>query len=219
MAMRWLILFLPLLLGAADPQNKSTRTPLTADQALADLLKGNERFASDHLKHPHQHRKDRLAVEPAQHPFAAILSCSDSRVPPEVVFDEGLGDLFVIRNAGNIVNDTVIGTIEYAVEHLGIPVIMVLGHSHCGAVQATIAGGNDDHSHIAAIRQAIAPAVQQARGEAGDLEENAVRDNVQNAVKALRESKPILHESLAKGKIKIVGAIYDLHTGKVTVLK
>lgn len=216
--MRFALLLLPLLLVAADPQKKTAGTLLTSDQALAQLLAGNERYSADHLKHPHQHRKDRLAVEPAQHPFATILSCSDSRVPPEVVFDEGLGDLFVVRNAGNIVNDTVIGSIEYAVEHLGTPLVMVLGHSHCGAVKATIAGG-DSHSHISSITHAIEPAVKQARGEAGDLEENAVRDNVQMAVKALRESKPILAEWIAKGKIKIVGAIYDLHTGKVTVLK
>jgi carbonic anhydrase len=154
----------------------------------------------------------------AQHPVAAILSCADSRVPPELVFDQGLGDLFTVRVAGNVVDDAIIGSLEYAAEHLGIPVIIVLGHSGCGAVKATIDGG-EPNTHIQALVKAIQPAVDQAYREPGPLMDNAIRDNVLLAVKQLNESKPILAEMVRAGKLQIKGAVYHLDSGVVEYLK
>jgi carbonic anhydrase len=182
------------------------------------LTRGNKRYVANKAIHPHQSARLRHRLAHGQHPFAAILSCADSRVPPELVFDEGLGDLFVVRVAGNIVDDAVTGSLEYAAEHLHVPLIVVLGHTHCGAVEATIKGGNGHHSHIDALVKAIKPAVEQAAHEPGPLSFNAVRDNVQLAVKQLRESEPILNELEKAGTLKIVGAIYDLDKGTVQYL-
>jgi carbonic anhydrase len=193
------------------------KTDLTPNQALAQLLEGNKRYVSSQSKHPHQGAKRRHDLEKTQHPFACVLSCSDSRVAPEIVFDEGLGDLFVVRVAGNIVDDAVTGSIEYAVEHLGTPIVLVMGHESCGAVQATI-GGGEPKTHIQNLVEAIAPAVASAKKEKGDLVANAVRANVQLVVKQLKESKPILSDRASQGKIRVVGAVYELATGKVRVL-
>lgn len=188
--------------------------------ALSMLARGNQRYVAGKPAHPHQSSvlRHQLSAK-GQHPFAAILSCADSRVPPELIFDEGLGDLFVVRVAGNIVDDAVIGSMEYAAEHLHVPLIVVLGHTQCGAVEATIQGGTGHHSHIDALVNAIKPAVEQASHEAGSLHYNAVRDNVLLAVKQLRESEPILSALEKQGKLKIVGAIYDIDKGAVTFLK
>ena len=201
------------MLGPASERQKD----LTPEQALAQLLAGNKRYVSSQLKHPHQDLNRRHDLEKSQHPFACILSCSDSRVAPEIVFDEGLGDLFVVRVAGNIVDSAVTGSIEYAVEHLGTPIVLVMGHERCGAVQATIEGG-EPKTHIQSLAEAIAPAVASAKRMKGDLVANAVRANVQLVVKQLKGSKPILSEQAGQGKIKIVGAVYELASGKVTLL-
>jgi carbonic anhydrase len=193
------------------------KTDLTPNQALAQLLEGNKRYVSSQSKHPHQDVKRRHDLEKTQHPFACVLSCSDSRVAPEIVFDEGLGDLFVVRVAGNIVDEAVTGSIEYAVEHLGTPIVLVMGHESCGAVQATI-GGGEPKTHIQSLVEAIAPAVASAKKEKGDLVANAVRANVQLVVKQLKGSKPILSDKARQGKIRIVGAVYELATGNVRML-
>jgi len=186
--------------------------------ALDMLMKGNGRYAHAKLLHPHQDSKTRHIVAKAQHPFAAVLSCADSRVPPEVVFDEGMGDLFVVRVAGNVVDDAVLGSLEYAAEHLHVPVIVVLGHTRCGAVDATIKGG-EPNTHIETLAKAIRPAVEVASHEPGDLLTNSVRENVIMAVKQLAESKPLLQKMIAEGHLKIVGAIYDLDKGSIEYLK
>jgi carbonic anhydrase len=203
-----------LLMAAQASEKKSGLTP---DQALTQLLAGNKRYVNSQLQHPHQNAIRRHELEKGQHPFACILSCSDSRTPPEIVFDEGLGDLFVIRVAGNVVDDAVTGSIEYAVEHLGTPIVLVMGHESCGAVQAAI-GGGEPKTHIQSLVEAIAPAVAEARKEKGDLIANAVRANVRLAVKQLRESKPLLAEQVEKKKIRIVGAVYELTSGQVELL-
>jgi carbonic anhydrase len=191
-----------------------------ATSALQTLARGNQRYAADKARHPHQSRSLRHQLSTkGQHPFAAVLACADSRVAPELIFDEGLGDLFVVRVAGNIVDDAVTGSLEYAVEHLHVPLIVVLGHTQCGAVEATIKGGDGHHSHIDSLVNAIKPAVEQASHEQGSLLFNAVRDNVQIAVKNLRESEPFLRELDKSGKLKIVGAIYDIDKGTVSYLK
>jgi len=203
------------LFGAGEEAHHAGPTPAVA---LRELTKGNGRYAVHHPIHPHQDVKTQKQIAKAQHPFAAVLSCADSRVAPEVIFDEGLGDLFVVRVAGNIVDDAVQGSLEYAVEHLGVPMIVVLGHTRCGAVDATIKGG-EPNTHIESLVRAIRPAVEAAGHQKGDLLDNAVRENVRLAVKQLRESQPILAKMLAEKRVEIIGAVYDLDKGTVEYLK
>lgn len=199
----------------AKSDEHSAPSPATA---LKTLHAGNQRYVSHKLVHPHQTRLLRHRLVSGQHPVAAVLSCADSRVPPELVFDQGLGDLFTVRVAGNVVDDAILGSLEYAVEHLHVPIIIVLGHSGCGAVQATIDGG-EPNTHIESLVKAIRPAVEQASHESGVLIDNAVRDNVQLAVKQLQQSNPILALMVNQGRLKILGAVYNLDTGVVTYLK
>ena len=190
------------------------------DEALKRLMEGNKRFVAGRPRHPNQGPRRRSEVAQGQHPFAVILGCADSRVPPEVVFDQGLGDLFVIRVAGNIVDDAVLGSIEYAVEHLGARLIMVLGHAKCGAVAAAleVAGkGGSIPGHIASLLKPILPAVEAVKGQAGDPLDNAVRANVERVVGQLRSSEPVLAEMVRGDKVKMVGARYDLKTGEVQI--
>ena len=151
-------------------------------------------------------------------PFAAIISCSDSRVPPEIVFDQGLGDLFVVRVAGNVINNEGLGSIEYTVDHLGTRLILVLGHQSCGAVKAareTIAAKGKAPGHIQSLVTAIKPAVE---ATAKDDLETTIKANVKNVVQALRSSTPILKAEVDSGKIQVVGGYYSLDTGAVTFL-
>ena len=145
------------------------------------------------------------------------MSCSDSRVPPEIIFDQGLGDLFVIRLAGNILDDAALGSLEYAVEHLGVKYIMVLGHERCGAVDAAVKGG-EIPGHIGSLVKAIQPAVEKVKNLPGDLLDNAVRANVTMVVQQLKSSGPILEELVKKGDLAIAGARYDLDDGEVKIL-
>ena len=186
--------------------------------ALNLLREGNARFVTEHASHPSQSAERRADVAKGQHPFAVILACADSRVSPEIVFDQGLGDLFVIRNAGNVLDDDVIGSMEYAVEHLHSSLIVVLGHSSCGAVTAAVAGG-EAPGHISAIVHAIQPAVELAKKEKGDVLNNAIRINAKLSTSALDHSEPILHEAVTAGHVKVVAAVYDLASGKVEFLQ
>jgi len=196
--------------------------PHRAGEALERLLTGNRRFATGAPTFPNQTPARRQELVAGQKPFAAILGCSDSRVPPEIIFDQGLGDLFVVRVAGDIVDNASLGSLEYAVEHLGVPLILVLGHSGCGAVQAAVAGGAHEGS-IHVLVAAIEPAVEVARLEPGPLLENAVRANVQLVVRQLRSAGPVLapsesHDKPLAGDLQILGALYDLASGVVTIL-
>jgi len=181
------------------------------------LLDGNRRYADGKPSHPNQTLERRKQVTKGQHPFAVVLSCSDSRVPPEIIFDQGLGDLFVVRVAGNIVDDAGLGSIEYAVEHLHASLIVVLGHERCGAVEAAVKGG-EAPGRIKSLVEAIRPAVEEAKGEPGDLAENAMRANVKRVVHHLKTSKPILKQFVHKGTLTVVGARYGLDDGQVTVI-
>jgi carbonic anhydrase len=195
---------------------------LSARQAWEQLMAGNERFANGRPEHPEQSVMRRLEVAKGQHPCAIVLTCSDSRVPPEVVFDAGLGDIFVIRVAGNTADDAAIGSMEYAVEHLGVPLIVVLGHSRCGAVKAaveTFEKNTRPAGHLGAIVSPIVPAASEVKGQGGDLAENAMRQNILRTVSQLRSSRPILAEALHERKLSIVGARYDLDSGKVTMIE
>ena len=202
-----------VLLGAAHP-NATAPTPASV---LTELKAGNERFASHHVTHPHQTAARRTELASGQQPHAVVLACADSRVAPEIVFDKGLGDLFTVRVAGNIAGDPEIASIEYAVEHLHVPLIVVMGHQSCGAVGAAIEGG-EAPGHLPALLDAIKPSVEKARAMKGELSDNAIRVNVEAVVAQLEASHPILAEHVADGSLKIVGGVYSLKTGRVAWL-
>ena len=185
------------------------------------LLDGNARFVSGQLQHPHQDGPRRTEVAAGQKPFAVVIGCADSRTSPEILFDQGLGDLFVIRLAGNIVDDAALGSIEFAVAQLGARLIVVLGHEKCGAVKATVGVVNGDPvpaGHIGSIVEAIRPAAQAAKGRDGDPVENAVRENVHEIVARLKVSTPILAPLVKAGELQVVGARYDLDDGKIGIV-
>jgi carbonic anhydrase len=200
---------------ASEPANN-----LSADQALKSLMDGNARFVAAKTAQPSGANalKRRAELVNGQKPFAIVVSCSDSRVPPELIFDQGLGDIFVIRTAGEVVDAVAMGSIEYAVEHLGSPLIVVLGHENCGAVAAAVSHANEP-GHIADVLKAIQPAVEETKGKPGDPVDNAIRAQALDVVKQLQSTGPIIAKSVQSGKVTIVGARYDLHTGKVELLK
>ncbi len=197
--------------------------PANPDEAIQRLLEGNRRFAEAKASHPHESKDWRSSIEGAQHPWAVILGCADSRVCPELLFDQGLGDLFVIRVAGNIVDVDVAASIEYAVHHLHTKLVMVLGHSNCGAVTATLDHLTDSATEpedIVSLLYRIEPALE---GLAEDLprEERisvAVERNVRFSTQRLTQI-PDLRKSMKREELRIVGGVYDMHTGKVALLK
>jgi len=186
----------------------------TADAALAELKAGNAHYVAGQYQHPHQTAARQRELATGQNPHCAILTCADSRVPPEIVFDQGLGDIFDVRVAGNVAGDDETASIEYAAEHLHVPLVVVMGHSHCGAVTAALEGGAAPGKLPNLIEQ-LRPAVEQSAHEPGDHLENAIRANVVRVVEQLRTAKPLLSELVATGKLRIVGAVYSLETGKV----
>jgi len=190
-----------------------------ADAALQKLIDGNARFVSGSMSHPDQSSDRRAEVVSAQHPFAVVVGCSDSRVPPEVLFDQGLGDIFVIRTAGEVMDRATIGSIEYAAEHLGVPLVVVLGHDSCGAVSAAVAGG-EAPGEIAYLAEEIAPAVAKAKETAtkDELLNQSIDVNTEMVVDQLKSTEPVLSEYVKEGKLKIVGARYHLDSGKVDLL-
>jgi len=195
-----------------------TRTIMpNPEAALQQLLNGNKRFASTSLTHPNQDGERRIALGNGQAPFAAVLACADSRVPPEVLFDQGLGDLFVVRVAGNILNDQLLGSLEYAAAHLDTPLIVVLGHTSCGAIGA-VAEGVELEGHIASLVPAIQPAVDKVRNQEGNLTDNAAREVAIMTARQLQESEPIMAKLVKAGKLKIVPAFYELESGEVSLL-
>ncbi len=189
-------------------------TPPTQDLALEKLIDGNRRYQLASQTYPHQTVARRQALRDGQKPFAVILGCADSRVPPELIFDRGLGDLFVIRVAGHVVDDTVLASVEFAVTLLGVPLVMVLGHSQCGAVEATISGA-DLPGSLSKVAAAIQPAVAAAEELSGDLVDNATRTNANMTAVQLTNRSLLLAKSVADERVKIVAALYDLDTGAV----
>jgi carbonic anhydrase len=190
---------------------------INADQALQKLMEGNKRYVDFKRAYPDQDQVRLKVVAQAQHPFAVVLGCADSRVPPELLFDQGLGDLFVIRVAGNILDDGTLASIEFATAELGVPLVMVLGHQRCGAVKATLEGGKVP-GHISRLVEAIKPALEIAKHQPGDKLDNAVRANIRMVVGQIKSSTPILADLAKKGKVNVVGARYDLDTGAVEML-
>lgn len=191
--------------------------PVNPDQALQRLLDGNQRFIDEKRQSPNQSRLRLQETSVAQYPFASILGCADSRVPAEIVFDQGLGDLFVVRVAGNVASQTAIGSLEFSTAVLGSQLIVVVGHSRCGAVAAAIKG-DPLPGRIGVFVEEIKPAVDRVRHKTGDIEQNSVIANVQYQVERLQETSSILTSLIRQGKLKIVGGRYDLSTGKVTIL-
>ena len=192
---------------------------VTANEALQKLEQGNSRFVAGRLSEstPAAIAQMRNNVAQAQNPFAIVVGCSDSRVGPEVIFDQKIGDLFVIRTAGEVVDSVGLGSIEYAVEHLGTQLIVVLGHERCGAVSAAVSGAKEP-GHIGAVLKAIKPAVTKTKHLPGDPVENAVRAHALDVASQLSASSPILKNAVQSGKLKIVAARYDLDSGKVSLL-
>ena len=214
-----LLLSLPSGTIAKEPAHADTAPKVSPTEALKRLTDGNKRWIAGKLEHPRQTAKRRAELAKKQHPFAIVLCCADSRTSPEIVFDQGLGDVFVVRVAGNVIDDHAIGSIEYAVDHLGAQLIVVLGHQRCGAVDAarnTIAGGGKAPGHIQSLVRALAPAVKATKGE--DAEATA-RANERLVAKELRETKPFLKKLVTPGTISVVAAHYDLDTGRVEFLK
>jgi carbonic anhydrase len=194
----------------------------TGDQALQRLLEGNARFVANRTEAIDEGPERRVAVSKGQQPFATVIGCVDSRVPIELVFDRGLGDLVVVRSAGEALDHSVTGSLEFGVAELKTPLLMVLGHQRCGAIDATIKAMDShrtgDHAgEIGYLVDTLSPAVRQVAGKPGDRLENAVQANVQHVLTELRKS-PVLGPLEKSGKVKLVGAYYELDTGKVVVI-
>jgi len=191
--------------------------PEAGGEAVKLLVEGNKRFVTGSFapKDAGAARRKELSAE-GQKPFAVIVGCSDSRVPPEVLFDRSLGDLFVVRVAGNVVDPVAVGSVEYAVEHLGVPLVVVMGHEKCGAVRAAVDGGEAPGS-IGSIVAKIRPSVDRARaaGAAGkDLYERTADENIKATVSALKES-PVIKHFIEEGRLAVTGAKYRLESGEV----
>jgi carbonic anhydrase len=194
----------------------SAPSSLSPEEALQKLMEGNQRFVQHQLQHPDQSEARLREVAQAQHPFATILSCADSRVPAEILFDQGIGDIFDVRLAGNIVTPESIGSIEYAVVLLETPVLMILGHERCGAVTAAVQNESLP-GQIGTFVEAILPAVQRVKDQPGDTVDNAVTANVKYQIELLQRSS-LITERVQSGQLKVVGARYDLDTGTVTMI-
>lgn len=189
---------------------------ITPDKALQELLDGNDRFVQSKRRNGNQTRSRLLEVAKSQKPFASILGCADSRVPSEIVFDQGLGDLFVCRIAGNIATTQQIGSLEFGSLVLGSKVIMVVGHERCGAVDAAIKGAQVP-GRIGSLLEAIKPSVQSSKEQTGDKLENACKANILAQVEELKSSS-VLSELIKAEKLKIVGGYYDLDTGRISMV-
>ena len=205
-----------LLFGCSQqptvPQTSNTEKPLDA------LIAGNDRFQHSTTLHPHASHQRLLEISRAQHPQAVVVCCSDSRVPPEIVFDQGLGDLFVVRTAGNVLSDIELGSVEYAVEHLHTPLIVVLGHEECGAIKATL-GEEPPAGYLGTLVSQLKsePELQQVAANAPDRVNKLVQANINHAVHQLA-TEPVISEYIREGKVQVAGAEYFLHDGTVQFL-
>lgn len=197
--------------------NPSRPNSVNSEQALQRLLAGNQRFVAQKSQDPHQSRERLLAISKAQYPFATILGCADSRVPPEMIFDQGFGDIFVVRVAGNIASDMAIGSLEYAASVLGSQLIVVLGHKKCGAVAAALKN-QPLPGRIGFVVEEIKPAVVKLNRRIENIEEAGVISNIQYQADKLLKKSIILAKLVRQGKLKIVGAVYDIDTGKISIV-
>ena len=201
--------------------------PPRAAAALEDLLAGNERYADDKPQHPHLGHRTRATLTAGQHPFAAVLACSDSRVPPTLVFDQGLGDLFIVRNAGHVLSPDALASLEFAVLELDVPLIAVLAHQSCGAIRAattTFGGDTIPEGHLTQVLAPLAPAVAFASKHVADAEDiDAFADlagqtHLRMSVSALRQAGPVIAARVADGLLGVVGLTYELASGRTRLL-
>jgi carbonic anhydrase len=214
------------LFWASAAHAKETKAPpkpenvMSPDASLKRLMEGNQRYVGG-IARRHDFKHEREALVGGQNPYAAILSCADSRIAPEYAFDSGRGDLFVCRVAGNFASSEMVASLEYAVAVLGAPLVLVLGHESCGAVDATIKSLKDGTTlpgQLPSLVTAIAPAVKEVSGQPGDLLANATRQNVIDNVAKLGSATPVLNAAVAQGKLKVVGGIYRLGDGRVEMV-
>lgn len=214
--MKKIILILALVFCCGNVlANENSSPPAAA--ALQKLKCGNERFVKMQMTHPDVSIERRNQLTSAQHPFAVVISCSDSRVAPEIIFDQGLGDLFVIRNAGNVFDEHVMGSVEYAVEHLGVNLVVVMGHGSCGAVAATM-GNTKGSKYIKSIEKSIKPAISEAKKEHCVCPEGITKDNACLVAQDLSKSSKVLQELEETRGLKVVPAYYHLDSGMVEFL-
>lgn len=185
------------------------------DEAIDELVKGNERYVAGKPLHPNHDEEARQNTAEKQAPFAIVLGCSDSRVPPEIIFDQGIGDLFIVRVAGNVAGPIELDSIEFSALTFNSAAVVVLGHKNCGAVKAVVSGDTKDIESVAAL---IEPAVKESKDLFGNRLDNAVEMNVRHVVQQLEKS-PVLSKLIQDKKLKIVGGCYDLQTGKIEFLK
>lgn len=218
-------MFVLALFASIEAANPPESRRVTADDALKQLMDGNSRFANGEAEHPRRTPADFRDVSAGQNPIAVVVACADSRVSPELLFDAGIGDLFVIRVAGNVVDGagvTMKGSIEYAVAELNVPLVVVLGHTNCGAVKAAVQHIDHKDSLPGAINglvELIKPAVGKVQARPGDVIENVTLENVNAGVEKLQNLQPILAPRIEAGDVKVVGCIYDLHTGAVKLVQ
>lgn len=192
-------------------------TPTNPEQALAELYAGNRRFVTGAPRHPNQDADHRTAVADGQHPFAVIVGCSDSRLAAEIIFDRGLGDLFVVRTAGHTVGPEVLGSVEYAVTVLGTPLVVVLGHDSCGAVQAareSVRTGTSPAGHLGALVDAVAPSLLRAGREGVEDVDGIVDIHIAQTVEAMLARSAVLAEAVSAGRCGVVGISYRLSAGE-----
>lgn len=198
------------------PDQAVAQEDITPDIALQRLIEGNQRFVKGKAENPHRNMTRLREVSQTQNPFAAILGCADSRVPSEIIFDQGFGDLFICRIAGNVATREEIGSLEFGTLVLGAKVIMVMGHERCGAVDATIKGAQVP-GQIASLIDAIKPALKNSNDQIGNQLEKATKANVLYQIETLKKS-PVISQLIQEDKLKIVGGYYDLDTGTVTMV-
>lgn len=222
--MKKIILVSLFILFAATGCDKTDTRNLEENKnqtPLEKLVSGNKRFLEEKTIHPHQNKKTVLENQNVQHPFAVVITCSDSRVSPEILFDQGIGDLFVIRNAGNLITDIDMGSIEYAVEHLDVKLIVILGHTECGAIKAYISDKNNNYkkhlNHIDDIVETIAEEKEEQEAE----KKMPKQDNILGCINAnIEHSNKLVQENsiVKEHKTKIISMLYDVHTGKIIQL-
>jgi carbonic anhydrase len=200
----------------ADKANKSNS--VKSEEAIKRLVAGNQRFVNQRPLYFKQSRQRLRSVATAQYPLAAILSCADSRIPPEIIFDQGLGNLFVVRVAGNVASEMIVGSLEYSTSVLGANLIVVLGHERCAAVTEAI-NNQSLPGRIGLITEEIKPALNNIQSRSGDINRNAVIANIRYQVEKLQEKSELISQSVQNNNLKIVGAFYDLDTGKVDFLE
>ncbi len=197
---------------------ENSKPAFTADEVLRELMMGNANFVQEQAKNGAENGEKReSSLEKGLHPIAVVISCNDLKIAPEFIFGQKLGELFVIRNIGNVVDSNVLTGVEYATEHLQVPLVVVLGHTNCDSIKTAITE-DKDLDHVLHLFDELEAVIEESKGQEGDLLENTIKNNVINVVKDLKKSKPLIKKQINKGEIKVVGAIYHSETGEVEIV-